>query len=179
MSIKIGDKFFVPFISSDTIDKAVREVAAQINRDYKEKEPIFVSTLNGAFMFTSDLMKAIEVDNSLTFIKVCSYCGDKSSGTVNEILGLSIDIEGRDIIIIDDIVDSGVTINELHAMMGRYNPKSIAVAAFIYKPNCYKGGIAIDYKGIVMEENNFIIGYGLDYNQKGRHLPEIYIVESC
>lgn len=179
MSIKIGDKFFVPFISSDVIEKAVREVAAQINKDYKEKEPLFVSTLNGAFMFTSDLMKAIKVDNSLTFIKVCSYCGDKSSGVVHEILGLSVDIEGRDIIIIDDIVDSGVTINELHAMMSKFKPKSIAVAAFIYKPNCYKGGIEIDYKGIVMEENNFIIGYGLDYNQKGRHLPEIYIVEQC
>lgn len=179
MSIKIEDKFFVPFISPDVIDKAVRGIAEQINRDYKDKEPIFVSTLNGAFMFTSDLMKVIEVECNLTFIKVCSYCGDKSSGVVNEILGLSIDIEGRDVIILEDIVDSGMTINVLHKMMAKFNPKSFAVATFIYKPNCYKGDVKIDYKGIVMENNNFIVGYGLDYNQKGRNLPEIYILEEC
>lgn len=177
MKIKVSDKFFVPFISADTINKAVKEVANRINKDYKDREPIFISALNGAFMFTSDLMKKITVDSSLTFIKVCSYCGDKSQGTVNTIFGLNLDIEGKDIIIIDDIVDSGLTINEVHAMMSELNPRSIAVAAFIFKPNCYKGGIDIDYKGIVMTENNFIIGYGLDYNQRGRNLPEIYILD--
>lgn len=177
MKIKVSDKFFVPFISAADIQKAVKEVAVRINEDYKDKEPLFISALNGAFMFTSDLMKEIKVDSNITFIKVASYCGDQSSGKVSQILGLNIDIEGRDIILIDDIVDSGITINCLYDMMKEFKPRSIAVAAFIFKPNCYKGGINIDYCGIVMQENNFIIGYGLDYNQKGRQLPEIYIVE--
>ncbi|MEG2493764.1 MAG: phosphoribosyltransferase family protein, partial [Rikenellaceae bacterium] len=136
-----------------------------------------ISTLNGAFMFTSDLMKEIEVDSSITFIKVSSYCGDKSTGQVTHVLGLNIDIKGRDVIIIDDIVDSGVTINELYSIVSGQKPSSIAIAAFIFKPNSYKGGVKIDYIGMTMQDNNFIVGYGLDYNEKGRNFPEIYIAE--
>lgn len=177
MEVKVYDKVFVPFISADAISSAVKDVAAKINRDYKDREPIFISALNGAFMFTSDLMKSIELDSKITFIKVASYDGDTSTGKVVQVFGLNMDIQGQDIIIVDDIIDSGVTVNELYALFKQHNPKSIAVATFIFKPNCYKGGIDINYAGIVMEESNFIIGYGLDYNQKGRNFPEIYIVK--
>ncbi|MEG2282231.1 MAG: phosphoribosyltransferase family protein, partial [Rikenellaceae bacterium] len=113
----------------------------------------------------------------ITFIKVSSYCGDKSTGQVTHVLGLNIDIKGRDVIIIDDIVDSGVTINELYSIVSGQKPSSIAIAAFIFKPNSYKGGVKIDYIGMTMQDNNFIVGYGLDYNEKGRNFPEIYIAE--
>ena len=177
MKVKVCDKNFVPYISEKEIAEAVKAVADKINSDYEGREPIFLSVLNGAFMFTSDLMKLIKVDCSLSFVKLASYCGEKSTGKVKQLMGLNVDLKGKDVIIIEDIVDSGVTINELDKIIREMNPTSVGVATFIFKPHCYKGHVKVNYSGIDMNDNNFIVGYGLDYNQIGRNLPEIYIAE--
>lgn len=173
----VSDKSFVPYIGSEDIDKAITNIADRINKDYEGREPIFISTLNGAFMFTTDLLKKIETENIVSFIKVASYVGEGSVGSVMEIFGLNVDIEGRDVIIVDDIVDTGLTITYLYDKLKSLKPRSIAIACLIFKENKYQGLVDIDYKGIIMPENSFIVGYGLDYNQRGRGLPDIYIAE--
>ncbi len=180
--VKAWDKFFVPNISSETIEKSVKECAKLINSRYdgatNESAPIFVSILNGAFMFTSDLLKEITFPCKLSFIKVSSYDGLQSEGKLKEIIGInSDDVEGRDVIIVDDIIDTGLTMLEIKRQIMALGAKSVAVTAFLYKSNAAASELVLDFPCIITDKNEFVIGYGLDYNEIGRNLKEIYILE--
>lgn len=177
--IKCHDKEFVPFILRDEIETYIASVATQINKAYKETTtpPLFIGLLNGVYMFASDLMKKIDFSCEITFIKVSSYNGLKSSNHLSELMGLDQNIEGRDIIVLDEIVDTGYTIENVVKSLLKQNPKSIKIGTLIYKPNTFKASTKIDFIGHTMSENLFIVGYGLDYNNLGRNLPDIYILK--
>ena len=181
--IKIHDKYFVPYISSRRIAAAVRRVAERLNRKYGEGEPaerppVVVSVLNGAFMFTAELVQRFSFECEICFIKVSSYGeGMESKGRLCELIGLNCDIRGRDVILIDDIVDSGFTMNRLVEALWREQPRSVAVTAFIYKPQACKYPVKVDFAAITMSDSAFIVGHGLDYNQQGRALKDIYILD--
>lgn len=177
--IDLLDKRFEFYISENEIDTAVDKVAKKINSDYKNiQNPLFITVMNGAFMFTSDLMKKIELDAELSFIKVSSYAGLCSSGEISETIGLNVDVNGRDVIILDEMVDSGKTIDYIHEMLTSKGAKSVKTCCLIYKTCTFKGKTNIDYYGLLLEKDLFIVGYGLDYNQHGRQLKDIYILHT-
>lgn len=167
---------FEKYIPHAQILTAIQNVAEEINRDYEGKEIKFVSVLNGAFMFTSDLMKYITVPCSVTFIRAKSYHGMNSSGEVTLSTDLSESLEGQHVVVIEDIVDTGVTINVLSERIEKEKPASYKVCSLLIKPDTYKGERKIDYTAISIP-NDFIVGYGLDYNEYGRNLPDIYKVK--
>lgn len=173
--IKVKDKSFKPFISEEKLQESIKEVARKINQDYKGKTPIFLGVLNGSFMFFSDLLKSIELECEVSFVKMASYEGTSTTGVVNELIGLNEDIEGRDIILIEDIVDTGNTLEKLHKMLAEKNPASIKIATLLYKPDAYTKAHAIDYVGIEIP-NAFVLGYGLDYDGLARNLKSIYVL---
>ena len=176
-SIHLHDKTFKPFIPSNQIHKAIDAIAEQMNRELKEEPlPLFVSVLNGAFMFTADLIRKMDFDLELSFIKVSSYCGTQSTGEVNEIIGLNTSVEGRTVVIVEDIVDTGVTVEKLVEMLKKHHPTQIKICTFLLKPDQYKKSIPLDYVALMIP-NAFIVGYGLDYNSLGRQLPDIYVIE--
>lgn len=172
-TVQILDKQFALSIDEQTIQKEVTRVANEINRDLKDKDPIFVSVLNGSFMFTSDLMKKVSIPSKITFVKLASYEGVSSTGVIKEVIGLSEDIQGRTIVIIEDIIDSGLTMQRLLETLGTRNPKEILIATFLLKPGSLKVNLDVKYTAIEIP-NDFIVGYGLDYDGYGRNLPEIY-----
>jgi hypoxanthine phosphoribosyltransferase len=171
--IKILDKKFKKFISSDEIEGAVGNIAYSINRDYKGKVPLFIVILNGAFMFAADLFKQVKVSCDISFVKYTSYKGMESTENVRKLIGLSEEIKGRDIVIIEDIVDSGITMDTLLIELNKYEPASIKIATLLFKPKAFTKCFKIDYIGIEIP-TDFIVGYGLDYNGKGRNFPDIY-----
>lgn len=171
--MQIGDKNFELFIRNEEILKAIKDVASRINHDYKGKEVIFIGVLNGVFMFAADLIKEIELDCEITFIKVQSYAGTNSTGKVHELLGLTTDIKGKHVIVLEDIVDTGLTLSKLNSIININQPESFEIASLLYKPEAYKGKTPPKYIGKEIE-NKFIVGYGLDYQQKGRNLKDIY-----
>lgn len=172
--VKLHDKEFELSIPYTEIAKAIEDVALQITRDLQNEDtPIFLSVLNGSFMFTADLMKHIPFNCEISFIKMASYEGTCSTGKVNEILGLDTCIEGRTVIVIEDIVDSGNTLEKLVATLMQKNPKQLKVATLLYKPDAYTKNIKIDYIGKSIP-NDFIVGFGLDYDKLGRNYPDIY-----
>ncbi|MFI3286284.1 MAG: hypoxanthine phosphoribosyltransferase [Rikenellaceae bacterium] len=174
--IKIKDLTFEVMIPGAEIDKAVEVVAAKINHDYAQCEvPIFLGVLNGSFMFMSDLMKKIELDSELSFVKLASYEGTSTTGAVKSLIGLNGSIEGRHIVIVEDIVDSGNSIEHLVTLLEPLNPASIKICTLFFKPNAYQKQIPIDYVALEIG-NEFIVGYGLDYDQLGRNLKDIYVV---
>lgn len=179
--IKIHDRYFVPYISSGRISAAVRRVAKAMNGRFAggtERPPVVVSVLNGAFMFTAELVQRFEFECEICFVKVSSYGeGLESTGQLCELIGLNCDIRGRDVILIDDIVDSGFTMNRLVERLQKEQPRSVAVTAFIYKPHACRYPVRIDFAAITMRDNAFIVGHGLDYNQRGRALKDIYILD--
>ena len=171
--ITIKDKTFVKYISSSDIDKSVAILANRIKNDYNGKTPIILVVLNGAILFASDLLKKLSIDCEVSCIKVSSYAGLTSTNEVKSIIGLNTDISGRDVIIIEDIVDTGLTVSSLIDQLTASNPSSIKIATLTFKRDAYKLDIPIDY--IAMEiPNKFIVGYGLDYDELGRNLPDIY-----
>lgn len=180
-NVVILGKKFVPYINEDIIQEAICKSAEEINECYKdatvEDAPIFVSILNGAFMYTSDLMKKLTFPCELSFIKVSSYNGTESSGKVVEVIGMNRSIEGRDVILIDDIVDSGLTMMRLKEIFEKEKPRSIKIAVFMYKDQTCCKELKVDFPSIIMKDDAFIIGYGLDYNEIGRNLRDIYILE--
>jgi hypoxanthine phosphoribosyltransferase len=173
--ITIKDKQFVKYISSEVIEKAVREVAHKINADYYEKTPIMLVVLNGAIMFASDLLKNLNIDCEVSCIKVSSYEGMSSTEEVKTLIGLKSDIKGRDIIIVEDIVDTGNTIDALIKLLLPEQPTSIKIATMTYKAEAYKKTHKIDYVALSIP-NKFIVGYGLDYDELGRNYKDIYQV---
>jgi len=172
-TVKIKDKEFSLSIKADEINNIVSKLAKKINKDYENKNPIFLVILNGSFMFASDLFKKLDIQCEISFLKVASYQGTNTTGKVNTILGLTENIEGRSVVIIEDIVDTGNTIYELIKILTPQNPAEIKICTLLFKPNAYKREIKLDYVGIEIP-NDFIVGYGLDYDGFGRNLGDIY-----
>lgn len=174
-TIQIKDKKFKIFIPEEQILREVERVADEINRDLAGEEPLFISVLNGSFMFASDLMKNIKIPSEISFIKLSSYSGTSSTGVVKELVGLSNSIEGRSVVVVEDIVDTGHTMKRLLEILKEKNPKKISIATLLLKPDKLEVPLNIDYVSIKIP-NNFIVGYGLDYDGYGRNYRDIYTV---
>ena len=172
-TIQIKDKRFTPFIPEERILKEVARVASEINRDLEGTNPLFLSVLNGAFMFAADLMRNLTIPSEISFVKLASYAGTSSTGKVKELVGLNDDIEGRTVVIVEDIVDTGGSIDHLFKVLTAHKPASIAVATLLFKPDSYRKTYKIDYPALEIPDK-FIVGFGLDYNQLGRNLKDIY-----
>lgn len=171
--IYVHDKVFTPFIGHDQIMTAVKTLGEKLMADYRDKNPLFLGVLNGAFMFSSDLMKVYQGNSEISFIRLSSYDGTSTTGQIKSILGLDTVIKGRHLVILEDIIDSGLTIEFLLNELQKYSPESIRVVTLLLKPEALKTKIRPDYVGIEIP-NDFIIGYGLDYNGLGRNLKDIY-----
>lgn len=172
--IQVGNEKFVPMITADQIDERIKELGKEISEDYQGKLPIFIGVLNGSFMFLSDLLKEIKIHCEMDFMKLSSYGDEKiSSGNVRMLKELNADVNERHIIIVEDIVDSGLSINYINSLLSEYNPASIKFISLLVKPNSIKFDIKIDYIGFEISDQ-FVIGYGLDYAQKYRNLKSIY-----
>lgn len=172
--IDILDKKFVPLISREDIESRIATLAADIALDYEGRCPLFLVVLNGAFLFASELVKRIPLTCEITFIRLASYSRTQSTGSVREIIGLDSNMEGRDIIIIEDIVDTGLTMAQLLRQIESLSPASIAVATLLHKPEALQTPIDIRYTGFNIE-NKFVVGFGLDYDGLGRNLDAIYV----
>jgi hypoxanthine phosphoribosyltransferase len=174
--IALHDKSFVLFISHERIQEAIRKVASQINEVYAGQSPLFIGVLNGSFMFAAGLMQEIQVDAEITFIRLSSYSGTQTTGKVREVMGLKESVAGRPLVIVEDIVDTGHTLDFLIDYLRNLQPASVAVATMLYKPKAYQGKYPVDFPGMEIG-NEFVVGYGLDYEGKGRQLREIYILK--
>lgn len=172
-SIQVHDKTFVPYLSEQEIIDKVKVLAGQLSEDYKGKRPLFISILNGSFMFSSDLFKHLTIDAEICFIKLASYKGTKSSGQVITAIGLDTDITGRDIVILEDIIDTGKTMNQFLPQVYNQQPASLKIAVLLHKPEASIHFLKIDYTCFSIP-NKFVVGYGLDYDGLGRNLPELY-----
>ena len=171
--IQLHDKFFKPYLSEAQILNAVEKMALAIAEDYKDEVPLFVGVLNGSFMFVSDFLKAYPYPCEVSFVKLSSYQGLTSTGIVETLLDVSEDIAGKSVIILEDIIDTGRTLQQLVHLFSNTNVKEFKIASLFYKSEIYNGEYAIDYFGMDIP-NNFIVGYGLDYNELGRNLREVY-----
>ena len=171
--IQLHDKQFVPFISAEEIDFAIAKIAALVEDDFADETPLFIGVLNGAFMVVSDFMKHYKSPCEVSFVKMASYEGTTSTNEVKQLIGLDQDLTGRTVVIIEDIIDTGNTLETLKALFKKQNVKHFKVATLFFKPEAYKKDLKIDYVGIRIP-NKFIVGYGLDYDGLGRNLPEIY-----
>ena len=171
--IRVHDKTFEPYLSADQIDAAIQKLVDQINNDYSGKKPLFISILNGSFMFASDLFKKLTIESEICFIKLASYKGTKSTGHVITAIGLDIDLIHRHVIIIEDIVDTGKTLDQFLPQLQYQQPSSLKICALLHKPAATVYPIQIDYLGFSIPDK-FVVGYGLDYDGLGRNIPEIY-----
>ncbi|MBP5136010.1 MAG: hypoxanthine phosphoribosyltransferase [Paludibacteraceae bacterium] len=174
-NITIKGKTFRPYISSAQLEAVVERMAKEINKDIEGEKPIFLATLNGAFMFAADLLKRITTECQVSFIKISSYAGTESTGDVKELIGLNEDICGRTVVIVEDIIETGVTMKDMIDRLMPHNPKSVKIATLMYKPQKMTvEGVTPHYVGMEIGDE-FIVGYGLDYNGIGRNLADIYI----
>ncbi|MFY7742369.1 MAG: hypoxanthine phosphoribosyltransferase [Flavobacterium sp.] len=171
--IHLHDKTFVPFISSEELNFAIKNLAKQMDDDFFDEVPVFVGVLNGAFMVLSDLLKEYRGMCEVSFVKLSSYEGTQTTNQVKQLIGLNENLEGRTVVIVEDIIDTGNTIEELKAIFKGKNVKHLKIATLFLKPDAYKKDIKIDYVGIRIP-NKFIVGYGLDYDGLGRNLPDVY-----
>lgn len=171
--IQVHDKTFQIFLTEEKLQQRIVEIAHQLQEEYKEKNPLFIVVLNGAFMFASDLIKAVNVPCEIAFIRVASYRGMESSGDLKELLGLQERLEGRDVIVVEDIIDSGQTMSRLLSDFEAEVPASLRVASLLVKPKQMKVHVNIDYVGFEIP-GLFVVGYGLDYEGQGRYLKDIY-----
>ncbi|UOG76018.1 hypoxanthine phosphoribosyltransferase [Hymenobacter tibetensis] len=171
--ISLHNKQFEPYLSAERLMAAITELAVQLNQEYANKTPLFVAVLNGSFMFAADLMKAMHIPCEISFIRVASYQGTSSTGKVQEVLGLTEDIAGRHVVVLEDIVDTGHTMKMLLDTLGAQAPASLEVATLFMKPECLQHELAIRYVGLSIP-NDFIVGYGLDYDGLGRNYPDVY-----
>jgi hypoxanthine phosphoribosyltransferase len=173
--ITIKDKQFKPFISKEKIALAVGRIAASINKELKDVNPLFLAVLNGSFVFAADLLREIKIPCEISFVKLSSYEALGSTGKVSELIGLKENVVGRTVVIIEDIVDSGITIETLVRQLQEKNAHTIKIATILMKPAAYTKKIPIDYIGFEIA-NDFVIGYGLDYDGQGRNLNEIHVL---
>lgn len=172
-TIRVHDKTFETYLNEETIQARVKEIAEALNKDYAGRRPLFIAILNGSFMFASDLFKYLTIDAEICFIKLASYKGMKSTGNVITTIGLDDDLFGKDVVIIEDIVDTGKTLYNFLPKLEHQQPASIKLAALLHKPGATKFPLTIDYTGFSIPEK-FVVGYGLDYDGLGRNLKEIY-----
>ena len=172
-TIQIGDLFFKPYISENEINKRVKELGEQILKDYNNEPPILICVLNGSYVFSADLSRAIDTPTEIHFMKVSSYDGLQSTGVIKEELPLKIDVAGKDLLIIEDIIETGNTLYHLQKKLIGEGCKSCKIAALLVKNDILKGRIKVDYEGFAIN-NDFVVGYGMDYNNKGRNLKSIY-----
>lgn len=173
--IKIKDKTFRTFIPEDEIVSRVKAVAEKINKDMEGKNPLLLAVLNGSFVFAADLMRYITIPCEISFVKLASYEGTTSTGAIREVIGLNEDLTGRTVVIVEDIVDTGATMDRMLETLGTRNPKSIDICTLLLKPDKLQHELDIKYTAIEIP-NDFIVGYGLDYDRQGRNLRDIYTV---
>jgi len=173
--IKIQDKVFESYLSEKDIQDAILKVAKEINKKYRGKKPVFLGVLNGSFLFAADLMKAIDFDCEISFVKVASYVGTQSSGQVRQLLGLDQNLQGRHVVVVEDIVDTGNTVEAIYGLIKNMGPSSISFATLLFKPKVYSKDIKIDYVALEIEPD-FVVGYGLDYDGYGRNLNSLYVL---
>jgi len=171
--ITVKDLRFNISIPAEDIKRRVAELAAQISSDLEGRNPLFLAILNGSFMFAADLMRGITTPCEISFVRLSSYTGTESTGSVHELIGLNEDLSGRTVVIIEDIVDSGLTMRELLSMLKTKNPADVRIASLLVKPGNLKVKLDIPYCCFHIP-NDFIVGYGLDYDGYGRNLPDIY-----
>ncbi len=176
MDIQILDKTFVPYISAEKIQEVLQEMAAQMMNDLNGEVPVFIGVLNGSFMVLSDLMKYFTQPCEISFVKMASYEGVSSTQHVKQLIGLDIDVTGKTVVIVEDIVDTGNTVEVLLQLFNQYKIKSIKIAALFFKPEAYTKVIPLDYVGFKIPDK-FIVGYGLDYNKQGRNLNAVYQIK--
>lgn len=174
--IKLHDKYFKPFISAKAIDDALTKMANEIANDIGDEIPVFIGILNGSFMVVSDFVKKYPKPCEVTFIKLASYEGVKSSEDIQRLIGLTQDLTGRTVVILEDIIDTGNTLHEVHRIFKNENVKTLKIATLFYKPEAYKKDFKLHYVGIEIP-NKFIVGYGLDYDGLGRDIPEVYQIK--
>ncbi len=171
--IRIHDKEFVPFLSREAISERVGELANELNLDYAEKAPLFIAILNGSFIFAADLFRKLTIDAEICFVKMSSYKGTTSTGNIMTTIGLDVNIQGRDLVLLEDIVDTGNTLNQLLPRLEQAGSRSIRVCALLHKAEVTKHPIPELYSGFTIPDR-FVIGYGLDYEGKGRNLDGIW-----
>lgn len=171
--IQVHDKQFEPYINAADLQKRIQEMAAQISKDLQGERPLFIAILNGSFMFAADIFKYLTIEAEISFIKLVSYKGTKSTGNVVTSIGLDEDLYGRTVVILEDIVDTGKTLSMFLPQLEHQQPKKLVIASLLTKPEALQYKIPIDYLGFSVP-NKFLLGYGLDYDGLGRNLPEIY-----
>lgn len=176
MNVQLHDKTFEPYLSKEKIKQVVKILSQKINDDYKNETPLFLGILNGSFMFCADLLKQYKAPCEISFIKLASYEQTTSTGIVNELIGLNEDLTDRTVIILEDIVDTGNTLEKIVKLLKEQPIKEYKVATLFLKPSIYQKNIPLDYVGMEIP-NNFIVGYGLDYDGLGRNLPEVYTLK--
>jgi hypoxanthine phosphoribosyltransferase len=172
-TVQVLGKYFKPYIWEEQLLHRIGQLADQLNSQYADKDPLFVGVLNGSFMFFSDLMKAVHIKSKVSFVKVASYAGTETTGKVNELIGLNESIEGRHLILVEDIVDTGITLTDVLSRVNAQHPASVTVAALLFKPSRLRRPVKPDYIGFEVPDN-FLLGYGLDYDGYGRNLRHIY-----
>jgi len=172
--IKIHNLTFKPFITKEKIEKVIDFMANVIARDLGEEEtPIFVGILNGSFIFAADLIRKYPYPCHISFVKLASYQGVNSSGNIKQLIGMSEELEGKTVIILEDIIDTGSTLDEIYRIFSEKKLKQLKIATLFFKPDAYKKELSIDYVGLSIEDK-FIVGYGLDFDGLGRNLPDVY-----
>ena len=171
--VQVRELVFEKFIGKDQIDVAVQKVADGINRDYAGKNPLLLAILNGSFIFASDLMRKLTIPCEISFVKFASYAGTATTSNVKELIGVSEELQGRHVIVVEDIVDTGITMHKLLDDIRGKKPADVRVACFCFKPAAFEKSFTIDYLGMEIP-NDFIVGYGLDYDGYGRNFPDIY-----
>jgi hypoxanthine phosphoribosyltransferase len=174
-TVTLGDKRFQLYIAEKQILAAIEQMAQKINADYQDKTPLIIPILNGSFLFAADLVRLMKGHCEISFIKASSYKGDQSTGQLISLIGVNEEIKGRDVLILEDIIDTGHTLSKILPAMQALQPASLRVATLLFKPNALQTKIPIDYVGIEIP-NEFIVGYGLDYDGLGRNLKDIYQV---
>jgi hypoxanthine phosphoribosyltransferase len=175
--IQLLDKTFELSIPNKDIEEAILEQAAIMSEDHQDKEILFIAVLNGSFMYAAELIKNYSEKCKISFIKLASYHGTSSKGSVDELIGLTEDVEDRDLMILEDIVDTGTTLEKVVHLLKQRNPRSVSVATMLLKPDAYKKDIPVNYAAIIIP-NDFIVGYGLDYEGYGRNLKDIYKISN-
>ncbi|MDA3613932.1 hypoxanthine phosphoribosyltransferase [Polluticaenibacter yanchengensis] len=175
-TIELFGKTFVPYISAAEIQVQVERLAKEIKAEYEGKKPLFIAILNGSFMFASDLFKCLDFESEICFIKLASYKGTKSSGQVISAIGLDIDVKGRDVIVLEDIVDTGRTLYTFLPQLKNQLPASLKICTFLHKPEATEYPLDLQYVGFSIP-NNFVLGYGMDFDGYGRNIPELYQIK--
>lgn len=172
-TIQVHDKVFKPYITENQIQQRIKELAENINRDYAEQTVIFIAILNGSFMFASDLFKHLTIKSEISFIKLASYKGLKSSGTVTTAIGLDVDLHNKHVVVLEDIIDTGKTLHHFIPQLEHQHPASLKIVTLLHKAEMTQYPVQIDYTGFVIP-NKFVVGYGLDYDGQGRNYRDIY-----